>query len=172
LWVRIKGRANIGDIVVDVYYRSPDQEKEVDEAFYKQLEEALQSPALVLIRDFNHSDICWLRSMDSHTRSRQFLQCFDDSFLTQVVEEPTRRGVLLELVSTNKEGLVRDVICGRSLGCSSHKMVEFKILCGRSKAISRIATLDFTRDKFNFFKDLLGVIPWARVLEGKGNHES
>jgi len=37
LWVRIKGRANIGDIVVDVYYRSPDQEKEVDEAFYKQL---------------------------------------------------------------------------------------------------------------------------------------
>ena len=59
-----------------------------------------------------------------------------------------------------------------SLGCSSHKMVEFKILCGRSKAISRIATLDFTRDKFNFFKDLLGVIPWARVLEGKGNHES
>ena len=38
-------------------------------------------------------------------------------------------------------------------------MVEFKILYGRSKAISRIATLDFRRASFDFFKDLLGGIP-------------
>ena len=36
-WVRIKGWAGIEDTVVGVYYRSPDQEEEVDEAFYKQL---------------------------------------------------------------------------------------------------------------------------------------
>lgn len=27
LWMRIKGEANMGDTTVDVYYRSPDQEK-------------------------------------------------------------------------------------------------------------------------------------------------
>jgi len=31
--------------------------------------------------------------------------CVDDSFLLQVIEEPTGRGAMLDLVLTNKEGL-------------------------------------------------------------------
>lgn len=46
--------------------------------------------------------------------------------------------------SAYKEGLVGDVKAGDDLGCSDHKVVEFGILCGRSRAISRIATLDFS----------------------------
>jgi len=42
---------------VGVYYRSPDQEEEADEAFYRQLKVASQSQALVLVGDFNHPDI-------------------------------------------------------------------------------------------------------------------
>ncbi|GAB0202653.1 hypothetical protein GRJ2_002730900 [Grus japonensis] len=49
LWVRIKGQANMGDTVVGVYYKPPDQEEEVDEAFYRQLEVASRSQALVLM---------------------------------------------------------------------------------------------------------------------------
>ena len=37
LWVRIKGQAYMGVTVVGVYYRPPDQEEEVDKAFYRQL---------------------------------------------------------------------------------------------------------------------------------------
>jgi len=37
LWARIKGQAHTGDIIVGVYHRPPDQEEEVDEAFYRQL---------------------------------------------------------------------------------------------------------------------------------------
>ena len=36
----------------------------------------------------------------------------------------------LDLVLTNKEGLVGHVKVGGSLGCSDHEMVEFRILCG------------------------------------------
>lgn len=36
---------------------------------------------------------------------RRFLQGTDGNVLTQVVEEPSKRGVLLDLVLTNKEGL-------------------------------------------------------------------
>ena len=57
LWVRIKRQAHKGDITVGVYYRPPDQEEEVDEAFYRQLQAASQSQALVLMGDFNHPDI-------------------------------------------------------------------------------------------------------------------
>jgi len=47
LWVGIKGQAHTGDTVVGVYYRPPEQEEEVNEAFYRQLKAA--SPSQVLI---------------------------------------------------------------------------------------------------------------------------
>ena len=40
LWVRIKGQAHMGDVIVGVYYRPPDQEEEVDEVFYKKVQAA------------------------------------------------------------------------------------------------------------------------------------
>ena len=79
-----------------------------------------------------------------------------------------RRGALLDLVLTNKEGLVEDVKAGGRLGCSDHEILEFKTLHGGSRAISRIKTLDLRRANFGFCKDLLGGIPWVRALEGRG----
>jgi len=88
----------MGDTVVGVYYRPPDQEEKIDEAFYRQLKVASQSQALILMGDCNHADNCWRDHTARHTQSKRFLQSIDDNFLTQVVEEPTRRGVLLDLV--------------------------------------------------------------------------
>ena len=74
LWVRIKGQPHLGDVIVGVYYRPPDQEEEVDEAFYRQLQAASQSQALVLMGDFNHPDISWEDHTARHAQSRRFLQ--------------------------------------------------------------------------------------------------
>jgi len=52
--------------------------------------------------------------------------------------------------------------------CSDHEMVEFRILRGGSRAISRIETLHLRRANFGLFRELLGGIPWARALEGQG----
>ena len=93
-------------------------EEKVDEAFHKQLEVVSRSQALVLMGDFNYPDICWISSIARHAWSRRFLQCVEDNFLMQVVEELTRGGVLLDLILTNKEGLVKEIKVGGSLGCS------------------------------------------------------
>jgi len=45
------------------------------------------------------------------------------------------------------------------------------LLRGGSRAISTIKTLDLRRAKFALFKELLGGIPWARALEGRGVQE-
>ena len=50
------------------------------------------------------------------------------------------------------------------------EMVEFRILHGGSRAISRIKTLDLRRVDFGLCKDLLGVL-WVRALEGRGVQE-
>jgi len=172
LRVRIKGQANTGDTVAGVYYRPSDQEEEVDEASYRQLKVASRAQALVLMRDFNYTDICWKDHTARHTESRRFLQGIDDNFLTQVVDEPTRKVVLLDLLLTNTEGPVEDVKAGGSLGCRDHEMVEFRNLHGGSRAISSITILHFRRANIGLFKDLLGGISWVTALEGRGVQES
>jgi len=142
LWVRIKGQAHMGDVIVGVNYRPPDQDEEVDEAFYRQLKVASQSQALVLMGNFNHPDICWEDHTARHLQSRRFIQSIDDNLVMQMVEEPTRRA-LLDLVLTNKEGLVENVKVGGSLSSSDHEMVNLRILRGGGRVISRIKTLDF-----------------------------
>lgn len=49
--------ANKVDILVGDCYRPPNQDKEMDDAFYKQLAKVVQSPALALMGDFNILDI-------------------------------------------------------------------------------------------------------------------
>lgn len=66
-------------------------------------------------------------------------------FLFQVTEEPTRRGAMLNLVLTNKEGLVGNVKVGGSLGCSDLGMVEFENLRAASREHGRLSTLGFRR---------------------------
>ena len=59
LWVRIRGRANKVYILVSICCRLSNHDEETDEAFYEQLAEAVQSPALVLMADFSLPDRCW-----------------------------------------------------------------------------------------------------------------
>ncbi|KAF1435395.1 hypothetical protein FQV21_0002170, partial [Spheniscus demersus] len=109
-------------------YRPPNQDEEADEAFYKQLAEVYQSLALVLVRDFNFPDVCWKYNTAESKQSRRFLECcVEDNFLTQLVSEPTRGGASLNLLFTNREGLVGDVVVGDRLGLSDHEMIEFSI---------------------------------------------
>ncbi|MCQ4078456.1 hypothetical protein FK519_27115 [Klebsiella pneumoniae] len=75
---------------------------------------------------------------------------------------------MLDLVLTNKEGLVGNVELKGSLGCSDHEMVEFKILRAARRVHSKLTTLDFRRADFGLFRDLLGRVPWDKALEGRG----
>jgi len=122
--------------------------------------------------DFNHLYICWRDNTAGHRQARRFLECVDDNFLLQVIEEPMRRGAMLDLVLTNNEVLVGNVKVKGSIGCSDHKMVEFKILRAARRVRSKLATLDFRRADFGLLRDLLGRISWDKGLDRKGAQES
>ncbi|RMC15084.1 hypothetical protein DUI87_07264 [Hirundo rustica rustica] len=85
LWVRIKGKAKKADILLGVCYRPPNQEEEVDNLFYKQLENVSGSSALVLVGDFSLPDICWEHNTAEKRQSRKFLECMEDNILSQLV---------------------------------------------------------------------------------------
>lgn len=74
-------------------------------------------------------------------------------FLFQMTEEPTRRGVMLNLVLTNKEGLVQNVKLVGSLGCSDTGMVAFEDL----KAVSTAGSAPWAPEKqTGLSRDLFG----------------
>lgn len=135
LWVRIKERTGKGDIIVGACYRPPDQGKQEDRALCRQIGAAsgLNLQALVLTGDFNHPDSCWRDNTAGPKQSRRFLEWTDDNFLLQVTEEPTKRGALLDLILTNKQGLLGDVKIKGSFGCSDHKMVGVQDPEGRKE---------------------------------------
>ena len=79
-----------------------------------------------------------------------------------------RRGAMLDLVLTNKKGMVGNVRLKGSLGHSDHEIVEFKILRTARRTHSKLTTLEFRRADFGLLRDLLGRIPWDKALEGRG----
>jgi len=101
LWVKMSGKANKADIQLGVCYRPPNQDEQVDAAFYKSLAEVSQSLALVLVAEFNLQNICWKYNTAERKQSRRFLGCVEDNFLTQLVSEPTRGGASLDLLVNN-----------------------------------------------------------------------
>ncbi|KAK4810488.1 hypothetical protein QYF61_004268 [Mycteria americana] len=150
LWVRIRGKANKADIV---------------------LGEASRSLALVLVGDFNLPDVCWKYNTAERKQSRRFLERVADNFLTQLVSEPTREGAPLDLLFTNREGLVSDVMVGGCLGQSDHEMIEFLIHGEAARGVSKTAPLDFRRADFGLFRRLVERVPWEAALMGKGVQE-
>ncbi|KAK4818855.1 hypothetical protein QYF61_020074 [Mycteria americana] len=171
LWVRIRGKANKADTVVGVCYRPPNQDEETDELFCKQLGEASRLLALVLVGDFNLPDVCWKYNRAERKQSRRFLEGVADSFLTQLVSEPTREGAPLDLLFMNREGLVSHVMVGGCLGQSDHEMIEFLLLREVRRGVSRTATLEFRRVDFGLFRRLVDRVPWEAALTGKGVQE-
>ncbi|RMB99816.1 hypothetical protein DUI87_23593 [Hirundo rustica rustica] len=171
LWVKIKGKANKADILLGVCYRPPNQDEEVDNLFYKQLNNVSGSSALVLVGDFNLPDIFWELNTAEKQQSRKFLECVEDNFLSQLVSKPTRGGTVLDLLFTNRDGLVGDVEVGGRLGHSDHEIIEFSIIGEIRRNINKISTLDFRRADFGLFKRLTQRVPWETVLENKGVQE-
>ncbi|PKU30113.1 glycerol kinase [Limosa lapponica baueri] len=114
----------------------------------------------------------WRYNTAVHKQSRRFLECVDDNFLLQVIEEPTRRGAMLVLDLTNKEGVVGNMKVKGSIGCSDRKMVEFKILKAVRRMHSKLTALDFRRADFGPFRDLFCRVPFDKSLESGGAQES
>ncbi|PKU41825.1 fh1 fh2 domain-containing protein 3 [Limosa lapponica baueri] len=92
-----------------------------------------------------------IMSNPGHKQARTFLECVDDNFLLQVAEKPRKRDALLDFILTNKEGLIGNVKIKGNLGCSDHKVVQFRILRAGKGLKSKLTILDFRRPDLGLF---------------------
>jgi len=73
----------------------------VDKAFCEHIGAASDSQNIVLMGNFNYPSICWKDNTAGHQQSRKFLECTDDIFLFQVVQESRRKDATLDFVLTS-----------------------------------------------------------------------
>ena len=84
------------------------------------------------------SDVKWEYHKADTSRSRRFLNHRDDNFLVQVLTEPTRKGVLLDLFLEYTESVVGAVEIGGCLGHSDHEVVELKTFVTGGKLLPKL----------------------------------
>lgn len=79
---------------------------------------------------------------------------------------------MMDLVFTNREGLVKNVELKGSLGCSDYEMVEFEILKAVRRASGRLTSLDFVRAGLTFSRICLveycGINLWKEDTPSQG----
>ena len=112
-----------------------------------------------LVGDFNYKDINWKSWTTSHgdeSKEVKFVEAIRDCYLFQHIDKPTRvRGnddpSLIDLILTNEEHQVSDVVHHSPLGKSDHSVITFNYHC----------YLDFSKPKtcYNYHKgDFTGMV--------------
>ena len=92
----------------------------------------VSSQHILLMGDFNYKGINWHTFQASEPADQQFLDCVEDSFLTQHATEPTRENSVLDLVITDEPGMIDCVnVCGL-FSTSDHN-----VLCWTTNVVAR-----------------------------------
>ncbi|TRZ15396.1 hypothetical protein HGM15179_011710 [Zosterops borbonicus] len=79
---------------------------------------------------------------------------------------------MLDLLFTNRDGLVGDVVVGGHLGQSDYEIIEFSIIGEIRRNTNKNLTLDFQRVDFGLFRRLIQRVLWEAALKNKGVQES
>jgi len=58
--------------------------------------------------------------------ARQFIECLDDNFLTQHVTVPTRNNSILDLIITDEQHMIHDILDLRALDNSDHNTLQWR----------------------------------------------
>jgi len=92
----------------------------VDKISLLQIQQALCLHALIPMEDFSYPNVCCESNTVGCKQSWRLLEFFEDGFLFQVLDRTIRRKVLLNLVFTRVEEIMKEVKSGGSLHWEDH----------------------------------------------------
>lgn len=156
VWVSIK-LINNTNMLIGCVYRSPNSTTENNSLLLNLLHEVAASKydLILIMGDFNLPDIDWtldnLRT--SNGFSSEFVDTINDNYLYQHITRPTRaregqKSNTLDLIITNIEEVITDMVHEAPLGKSDHAVIRTSILC--IPECERSTTVKFSYDKGNY----------------------
>ncbi len=174
VWVNItnkdKSITRVGCI-----YRSPNSSPDVNTKLCQNLKSFdAEDNDVIMVGDFNYPEIDWINTScqkDEDHPANVFLESVRDGLLTQHVQEPTRWRAgqtpnTLDLVLTNKEGLVSDIKVQAPIGKSDHGTIIFRIHCGYEQRIKPAPKYLYNKGNYDQVRADLDV-DWDSLMNGK-----
>ncbi len=111
-------------LTLAIVYRPPKQQAANDIALYEEPHSLTQSKEAIIIGDSNCPNIDW-RQFTGDQEGNRLIEMVQDSFLTQVVTQPTGENSLLDLVLVGDPDLIRDCeVCEKINVNVSHNLVD------------------------------------------------
>ncbi len=92
-------------LLVAIVYRPPKQMLTDDTALYEEIKSSIRNKNAVIVVDFNCLGINW-NSMQGDQEFSRLLEMVEDSFLSQIVTQPTRGNNILDLVLSTATDLI------------------------------------------------------------------
>ena len=129
--------------LLGVCYRPPDSLKVNDEALFSLLNR-VSCEKVIVMGDFNFPELSWGEN-DFVSESHPFVECLNNNFLTQLVDEPSRGKNYLDLVISSDENMVDSLSVGEPFETSDHQLIRFNLICSKDK-------VGKTKTNYNYFK--------------------
>lgn len=137
----------------------------------------MKSDYLLIMGDFNYGNINWIhwvptvdRNLGIGSEEAKFVECLRDCFLSQHVAEPTRVRInnvpsILDLIFTNEEYLIDNLIYHSPLGKSDHCVLTFHMMIKDSmRRGDGIPKLNYSKADYSKIQVELKKINWVDEL--------
>ncbi len=149
-------------LIIATVYRPPKVQAVDDTALYDEIQSLIQSKNAIVIGDFQCANVDWRLLIGDQERSR-FIIMVEDSFLTQVVTQPTRQNNILDLVLISDPDLVRNCEVEEKLGGSDHNIISFNV-CVQHKLDNNPTLIpDYRKTNFNLVREMLPPSEWEYI---------
>jgi len=170
VWCRILDSKG-GEFYLGVCYRTP-----TDSIFGSGNHAALQELVtelaesrkhFMLVGDLNYSFKKWPLDADTDAPSeeaRQFIECLDDNFLTQHVTAPTRNNSILDLIITDEQDMIHDILDLGALGNSDHNTLQWRTYVRTETTERTHQVFDYARADVTGLKLELQAIDWQHCF--------
>lgn len=156
---------NNESFLLGVCYRPKDSKLDENQILYNLLSK-IGDKRVVLIGDFNYSELKWGKP-ELIDRSHPFVNCLDDNFLLQLVDQPTRQNNYLDLLITSEEKLISNVMVEEPFGTSDHQIIRFVINCGFEPKIKNIPVFNYFSTDYNKIRETIHSEGWSEINWGQ-----
>ena len=128
---------------------------------------------LLLVGDFNFPHINWntwsVGTKDNNSKESQFIETIRDSYLEQIIKQPTRyrcneKSNVLDLVLTDNDQRIENLEYESPLGKSDHGVLSFDFLCEIKKTHYVKTKYYYRKADFESMKAELKSIDWKVLL--------
>ncbi len=181
VWIKLSLQNN-ENALIGCVYRSPNNDSTADNLFvedFSKLDRVPNQVDHIIFGDFNFPEINWTDETcdkDPSHISARFLESTREGLLIQHIKEPTRwrdgqKSNTLDLLFTNKDGLISDVEILPPLGKSDHGIIVFNLHCAYNESsIPKTKVLFNKGDYVGLRKEL--DVDWESILSQKSTEES